>query len=105
MSDKMVSVSVAKEVRETPKARLFIYTHFENAAEFAFTWVPKSISRWDGSILEIPAWLKENIAINETRLAGRSIQFRGKQDYAYGTEETGFYTVGGFDVTDIVKAQ
>lgn len=71
--NQLTPVSIEKVLKETEKAFQVIYTHFENPAEYAIVWLPKSqtVTPQNNSTSvcwKIPVWLKNKIADTATRL-------------------------------------
>jgi hypothetical protein len=89
-------VSVTK-LSETKKAYRVIYHHFENPAEFAMVYLPKSVTVTGspGVCWTIPMWLKNKIAEEARRYRGE--KFRrptGVEDYLYGFGEERYDSSG-----------
>ena len=92
----MTKVKVVK-IGETSKAWKVVYMHFENPAEFAITWLPKSVTTpaSPGVCWEIPLWIKDKIATEARRYrAARFTRPTGEEDYLYGFGEERYDSSG-----------
>ncbi len=97
---KTTQVNVVK-IGETEKAYKVIYLHFENPAEFAIVWLPKSQVKVDSvACWTIPMWLKNKTAESAKRYTAKKYTNEFKiQDYLYGFDNSGYYNSQGKKVT------
>ena len=94
-----VHVIIPARLQETQKAIKVIYAHFENEAEFAIVWLPKSQTEILDGMYHIPIWLKNKIAKTAKRYIARRVTMPTRdQSYAYGFHNTGFFTSNGIQI-------